>query len=257
MEKQGHIEIHITGNKGNNELSPENFDIREIKSLLDSVEDLLYPGNKKGRPDISYRIESGSVRNIFKTSMQAVVTFSAVMSFVSHENSIDSLELPTAIAIEKIQDIARKSNYVFDFKTSNDKDCILSISPETNFHRTTNIWVNAELYYYGILTNAGGKDKSNIHIDTPIGTLIIATDKEMLEKEEKNLLYKYFGVRVAGRQNLETGEIDKSNLKLIELIDYNPTFEEDYINKLISKVGDKFDGIDVDNWITEIRGGNG
>ena len=51
-----------------------------------------------------------------------------------------------------------------------------------------------------------------------------------------------------------TGELDKRNLKLIDLVDYNTRFDEQYLSTLISKVGNKFSGIDVDNWINEIRG---
>ena len=255
MNKWGEIEIHINGAKGNNELTPDNFDIKEIKLLLDSIEDMLYPNNKKNRPDISYSIEHGSVRNIFRTSMQAVLTFSAVMSMINQTGSIDGLELPTAQAIETIQNIACKTNYVFEFKTSNDKNNVLTISSKTNYRRTTNLWVDAELYFYGVLTNAGGKDKSNIHLDTnEDGSLIIETDKEYLKDLKKNLLYKEYGVRVLGKQNIETGEIDKSKLKLIELINYSPRYDDSYINALIAKVGDRFKGIDIDDWISEIRG---
>lgn len=256
MDKQGLIEIHIVGAKGNNQLSPDNFDIKEIKVLLESIEDLLYPNNKKDRPDITYSIETGSVRNIFKTSMQAVVAFSAVMTMVNQTGSIDGLELPTARAIEKIQDVARKTDYTFEFKTSNDVASVLTVSPDTNYHRTTDLWVDAEFYFYGTLTNAGGKDKSNIHLDTnEVGSIIIATDKDFLKKEEKNLLYREYGVRVLGKQNVETGEIDRSDLKLLDLIDYTPRFNEAYINSLIAKVGNRFNGIDIDEWISEIRGG--
>ena len=256
MDKQGLIEIHIVGAKGNNQLSPDNFDIKEIKVLLESIEDLLYPNNKKDRPDITYSIETGSVRNIFKTSMQAVVAFSAVMTMVNQTGSIDGLELPTARAIEKIQDVARKTDYTIEFKTSNDVASVLTVSPDTNYHRTTDLWVDAEFYFYGTLTNAGGKDKSNIHLDTnEVGSIIIATDKDFLKKEEKNLLYREYGVRVLGKQNVETGEIDRSDLKLLDLIDYTPRFNEAYINSLIAKVGSRFNGIDIDEWISKIRGG--
>ena len=256
MDKQGLIEIHIVGAKGNNQLSPDNFDIKEIKVLLESIEDLLYPNNKKDRPDITYSIETGSVRNIFKTSMQAVVAFSAVMTMVNQTGSIDGLELPTARAIEKIQDVARKTDYTFEFKTSNDVASVLTVSPDTNYHRTTDLWVDAEFYFYGTLTNAGGKDKSNIHLDTNVvGSIIIATDKDFLKKEEKNLLYREYGVRVLGKQNVETGEIDRSDLKLLDLIDYTPRFNEAYINSLIANVGSRFNGLDIDEWISKIRGG--
>jgi len=48
MENFATIEIEIKGKKGNNVLSPQNFDIREIRNILDYVEDMLYPYDKKG-----------------------------------------------------------------------------------------------------------------------------------------------------------------------------------------------------------------
>jgi len=43
MNDSGKIEIRVVGRLGNEPLSPDNFDIREIKSLFDVVETLLYP----------------------------------------------------------------------------------------------------------------------------------------------------------------------------------------------------------------------
>lgn len=63
MEKTGYIEIRITGSKGNLELSPDTYDIREIISILENAENLLFPNDKKERPTISYKIEQGSVRH--------------------------------------------------------------------------------------------------------------------------------------------------------------------------------------------------
>ena len=72
MEKIGFIEIRITGSKGNLDLSPDNYDIREIISILENAENLLYPGDKRDRPNISYKIEEGSVKHILKTSIQYI-----------------------------------------------------------------------------------------------------------------------------------------------------------------------------------------
>jgi hypothetical protein len=255
MEKIGHIEIRVIGNEGNNPLTPDNYDIREIKAMLENIEDILYPGNKKSRPDITYQIERGSVKNIFKTSLQAVVSFAAVVSMINSSGSIDGLELPTAKAIENIQTVARTKNYSFELKTSEAEDIILNITPKTNYQRSANLWVDAELYFYGELTNAGGKNKANIHINTKeVGTIIIETDKEFLKNEQDNLLYKEYGVRVVGKQNIETGEIDSSYLKLVDLIDYNPKYDEAYLNNLIAKASPKFKGIDADVWLQEMRG---
>lgn len=255
MGQLGQIEIHVVGQKGNNPLTPDNYDIKEIISLLSNIEPLLYPGMKGNRPDIAYRIESGSVKNIFTVTKQAETAFAAVALLVASSQSIDALELPSAKAIEQIQTMAKKNNYDFEFKTAGNGDSLLKITPTTQFYRSEALWADAELYFYGTLVDAGGKDKSNIHLETKnFGTIVIAADRETLKNEERNLLYKEYGIRAVGKQNVETGEVDKSSLKLLEIIDYAPAFDGDYLNGLIKKVGDRFKGIDVDAYISEIRG---
>lgn len=256
MDKIGSIEIRVTGSKGNLKLSPDNYDIKEIVSMLQNIEDLLYPTSKKDRPLISYNLEEGSVRHLFKTGLQAIIGFNAVISQVEKVNSIDFLEAKTAIAIENIQQLAYQRNYEFEIKTSLSEEPELRITPQTHYLRTENIWVEAELYFYGTLTNAGGKNKANIHLDTEeYGSLTIDASKEFLQGQEENLLYKEYGVRAVGKQNLETGEIDKSSLRLLELIDFNPKFDDKYLNSLIKKAKSNWKGIDPDNWLNKLRGG--
>jgi len=254
MENFATIEIEIKGKKGNNELSAQNFDIREIRNILDYVEDMLYPYDKKGRPEITYRIEEGSVKNTFTTSKQAVVAFTGFLGILSTA-SIDALELPTAKAFENVQRQAREKNYTFEFSTSENNSKFI-ISPTTNYERSANLLVDAEFYFYGILTNAGGKKDANIHLDTKeVGSLTIAATKDFLEKREENMLYKPYGVKVKGKQHAETGEIDHQNLELIDLIDYSPKYDEDYLNRLIEKASSKFINIDADALLADIRGG--
>lgn len=253
--KTGKIEIHITGKNGNEVLSPDNFDIREVRKLLDGIEDMLFPNSKTGRPTISYSVESGSVKNVFRTSLQAVASFTAVLNMIASEQSIDNLEVTTARAFETIQQSAKQSNYSFEFTTSQVEGAILEITPETNYFRNEDLWADAEFFFYGELTDAGGKNDANIHLVTKeAGTLYIDVDKEFLKQQDQNILYREYGVRVQDKQNIATGELDKKNLKLIELVDYNTRFDEQYLSALISKVGNKFKGVDVDNWVNEIRG---
>jgi hypothetical protein len=47
IDKNGELIIRITGFKGNLALSPENYDIKELQTLLTYIEDILYPINKK------------------------------------------------------------------------------------------------------------------------------------------------------------------------------------------------------------------
>ncbi len=256
MEKIGNIEIRVIGKSGNNDLKPDNYDIKHISNLLQNVEDLLYPNNKKERPLITYDIKEGSVKHIFKTTMQAIISFSAILSEVQTNNSIDFLDIKTARAFENIQTLSVQKDYTFEIKTSLKEISELNITPQSKFYRTESIWVDAELYFYGVLTNAGGKNKANIHLDTnDYGSITINTGKDFLEEQEQNLLYKNFGVRVQGKQNIETGEIDTKSLSLLELIDYTPKFDNDYLNVLISKAKKSLSSINADEWLLNLRGG--
>ena len=53
--KKDEVRLEIIGEKGNENLSPDNFDIAQIRFLFDTVKSLLYPDakNKKNRPDIT------------------------------------------------------------------------------------------------------------------------------------------------------------------------------------------------------------
>lgn len=257
MDKIGYIEIKIAGSKGNLELSPDNYDIREIITILESAEDLLFPHDKKVRPVISYHIEQGSVKHILKTSIQYIIGFNAIIGQVSEVKNIDFLDLSTARAFENIQNIAIKRNYVFNISTSLGNSNEIKIDSSTRYRRAEAIWADAEFYFYGKVVNAGGKDKANIHIYTDdLGTVRIQTPISFLEKYEDNLLYKTLGIRATGKQHSETGEIDSSTLKFIELVDYFPKYDEAYLKELRNKAKRNWlGGIDADTWLRNIRGG--
>ncbi|GEM56561.1 hypothetical protein B0A58_15575 [Flavobacterium branchiophilum NBRC 15030 = ATCC 35035] len=257
MEKIGHIEIRITGSKGNIELSPDNYDIREIITILENAENLLYPGDKKERPIISYNIEQGSVKHILKTSIQFIIGFNAIIGQVSNIQEIDFLDLQTAKAFENLQNIAIKKDYIFSIKTSLENSNEVKVDRTTRYIRTEAIWADAEFYFYGKITNAGGKDKANIHILTAdFGTIRIQTPISFLEDYEENLLYKSLGIRALGKQHSSTGEIDTTTLTFLELVDYQPKYDDLYLKGLREKAKKSWlDGIDPDSWLKEIRGG--
>lgn len=256
VENLGFIEIHITGSKGQLALSPDNYDIKEIIAVLQNAEDLLYPHNKKDRPLISYDIQQGSVKHILKTSLQYVIGFNAIVGQVEQAKNIDFLDLSTAKAFENIQNIALKKDYVFKITTSIANSNEIKLDRTTAYIRKESIWVDAEFYFYGKINDAGGKDRANIHLYTEdLGTLKINTPISFLERYEKNILYKNLGIRAKGKQHVETGEIDTSSLKFMELVEYQPKYDEDYLNQLINKASENWSIVtDKDAWLREVRG---
>ncbi len=256
MEKTGYIEIQITGTKGALPLTQDTYDIREIRELLDKAEDLLFPGQRAtGRPVISYDIREGSVVHRLRTSLQAVIGFTAVLSQLQNSQSTDFLEPPTANAFDSFQQIAIRQDYVFQVTTSVVSAPILRIDKTTRFFHEAPICVDAEFYFYGEITNMGGKTRPNFHIVTDHGTVLVQTPKDFLEQYERNPLYKTFGLRARGKQNVETGEIDTANLEFEEIIPYEPVFDEEYLQKLRDKAKDSWkDVVDPDEWLQQLRG---
>lgn len=254
MQTIGNIEIRITGKKGNLDLTPDNYDIKEIRSVLDHAEKLLFP-NEKNRPLISYNLEEGSVRHILKTSMQAIIGFNAILAQVQTSNNIDFLEINTSKAIESFQEMAISKNYSFEIKTSIENTSILNINTNTAFKRSDQYWTDAEFYFYGKITNAGGKQKANIHLNTDdLGTIIITTPKTFLAESEENILYKSFGIRASGKQHSLSGEIDSSSLTFLELIDYDKKYDNDYLNSLRTKAKGWLNNISSEDWLNDLRG---
>jgi hypothetical protein len=254
MSNVGHIEIRIEGKVGNIALSKDSYDINDIKKLLDNFEHLLFPNDRKNRPLISYDIQDGSVKHIFKTTLQFIIGFNALIGQVSESEDIDFLEINTAKVFEMMQDNAIKNELNITLKTSIENSKELLINKDTNFYRSEVLWIDAEFYFYGKITNMGGKDKANFHIVTEdFGTLIIQTPKQEIEKIENNPLYKSYGIRATGKQNSETGEIDKSNLKFISLITYEPRYDAKYLQVLRDKANWLKD-TDADAFLKDVRG---
>lgn len=255
MENTGYIEITISGSKGSLNLTPDTFDIKDLTEVIERAEKLLFPGERKERPIISYRMEEGSVRNIFKTSLQAVIGFSAILAQVEKTQTIDFLEPNTAKAFEAFQETSIKNDFTTEIKTSLENTPVLKIDKSTFYYRTLQNWVDAEFYFYGKITNAGGKDKANIHLSTEeYGTLYIQTPQEFLANSEKNILYKSYVVRAKGKQNPVTGEIDKQSLSFIQLVDYDEIYDQQYLKKLRTNAMKWLENIDPDEWLRNIRG---
>lgn len=106
----------------------------------------------------------------------------------------------------------------------------------------------------GKVVDAGGKEKPNIHLHVDgQGMYLIDAAEQFLAGLDKNILYHRMGVRAVGRQNLQTGEIEKGSLKLIELIDFDDQYEEAYLKRLQTKADSWLKDIDPDQYLNDVR----
>ena len=255
MQNKGQVTFHIEGKYGAEILTPENYDITLMQSVLGFAIALLDLDKRKETPITTFHVEKGSVNNVFTTSKQKAVEFASVLALISSTSSIDQLDAKTAVTFEEMQKFSIQNNLNIDVSTSESKEQVVRITPKTYFRRTDNVWVDAEVYYYGMIVDAGGKNKSNIHLDTKDGLLKIDADKELLANIEGNPLYRKFGVRVTAKQNIISGDIDSSSLKLIEMIEFEPKFDLAYLEKKIEAATPVWSGIDADEFLHKIREG--
>ncbi len=250
MNELEYIEIKV------NDVLPHEFDISSLMDLLKNVENLLYPNDKKKRPIISYEVKEGSTRNIIRTIAGPIIAVNAILNQIGNEKSIDSIDPVQGKAIQNIQEWAAKNNQNLIIKTSLKGTSNLEVSRTTQYYRSENIWLDSDLYLYGKIVNMGGKTNPNIHLATDDhGLVTIQTSEEVLANQRDNRLYKYAGIHVQAKQNVKSGQLDKNEVKLLDFIDYEQSYDDNYLSSLINKASKSWKDIpDTDKWLSEIRG---
>lgn len=127
----------------------------------------------------------------------------------------------------------------------------VSVPPETT------PWIASDTYVMATVTDLGGKNKVNVHLEIDgRGTVVAESIKQYLSDLSENLLYKRVLAHVAYRVNTQTGEWDSPHLISIE----NPgkkTFDADAFERSISKPS-AWDAIDDPvAEVRRLRGANG
>jgi hypothetical protein len=255
MEEKGYIEVKVEGKVGIKPLKPEDVDIAEIKEIISDVENFLYPGrtDKTERPHISYKIEEGSVKHFFHLPISAVLLFNGLSGEIATRGTIDFLDFKRAEIIEKFQRKAMEKNYEITFTNSLSEAKTLIINKDTKYFSVAANFIETELILYGKIDAEGGVDP-NFHIETKeYGRLTVsATVDQLLEGEKR--LYKFYGIRVSGKQSLSDGK--PYDLKLLNYIEYNPIFNRTELDLLIERATPNLSKIaDVDAWLNQLRGG--
>jgi len=255
VEEQGYIEVKIDGKVGNKPLKPIDIDISEIKEIISDVETFLYPtrGEKAERPHISYNIEEGSARNLFYLPISGVLLFNGLSTEIRTRGNIDFLDNKRAEIIDKFQRRAAEKSLEISFFSSSAKETFLKINKDTSYFKIAANYIETEFILYGKINEEGGNNP-NFHLLTKeYGKLVISASEQQLLEGEKRL-FKVYGVRAKGKQNLADGK--PFDLKLIDYITYNPNYDEHKLDLLIKRASIKWNEItNVDSWLQQIRGG--
>lgn len=255
MEEQGYIEVKIDGKIGNKPLKPIDIDIAEIKEIISDVETFLYPtrSEKADRPHISYKIEEGSARNLFYLPISGVLLFNGLSTEIETRGNIDFLDNKRAEIIDKFQRRTAEKNLEISFFSSSAKEPSLKINKDTSYFKIAATYIETEFILYGKINEEGGNNPNFHLLSKEYGKLVISASEQQLLEGEKRL-FKVYGVRAKGKQNLADGK--PFDLKLIDYITYNPNYDEHKLDLLIERASINWNSIsNVDSWLQQIRGG--
>lgn len=223
---------------------------------MSDIETFLYPTKeeKHTRPLISYEIREGSAIHKFVLPISSVILFNGIVSEVSKREDISFLDYKRQEIISKFQRKAIKDSITIEFTTSLSQSSVLMVNNNTHFEMDSPKYYESEFYLYGEIYQEGGKSP-NVHINTSKnGNLIISATKEQIIDGEKKT-YKTYGVKVKGKKSLEDGRL--YDLKLIDFIQYKPSFDRTLLDKMISKASENLSKIkDLDEWIDGLKAEN-
>ena len=107
MQNKGQVTIHIEGKYGAEKLTPENYDITLMQSVLEYAIALLDLDKRKETPTTTFHIENGSVNTVIENAVYTE-------PFVLHDYS-DGDQVVKAYAVKDgmtNSDIAEESYYV-------------------------------------------------------------------------------------------------------------------------------------------------
>lgn len=257
MEQTGYISIIITGKTADGSLNPKDIDIDETKELLNDVETLLFPSKseKNERPKVSFEVQEGSVKNLFFIPLAKVIMFSALMTEVGKQGSVDLLDPKAATIIDKWQRKAHSTGRQYAIHSSvSENTSLITINQESQFISLQSDWVDTSLYLYGEIYEEGGLSNINLHILTErYGKLFVKASKEQLTAGD-NKLFKIYGLWVKGKQNVSNGQL--KDLELIDYLKHQREYDEIALQRLIKKASPSWKSIkNKDAWLSEIRGG--
>lgn len=245
-----YIDIKLSGAIDGLELSPDTYDIRQLTKILESVEALI-AGSGDERGLVTLEIQEGSVINRFKTTLPAMLAATALLVQVNETHSLRGLTSQFCSGIKTLQQEAQKLGVEVSIGTSQQAN-VLSITPTTTFEEADDIWVEAEVYLYGKVVNAGGKSRSTLKLQGEgEKQYTIQTTTDYLMGQEENILYRTYGVRASGLQNVRSREL--KDLKLLELFPHAPKYDANYLNSLIEKARPAFEGSTYEEIMDEIR----
>ena len=204
------IIFRITGKTAEGaEVSPDVFDIKQAKTLINEIDKFIEAGLDSKREPIGILIEDGSWKAVLLVPLFLAIPIQADIEAIE-VGEFDRVHPIRREVVSTWQKKYKNTNLNIEIGTK-EKPSILKINKDTNFE-VQDIRVETEDLLYGFLENLGGATP-NFHLRITEGSTTrsatISASKEVIMKLQKEVpLYdQEIGVEVLVQENIKTGEM--------------------------------------------------
>lgn len=254
--EEGFFSIKVSGELNGVELSLANADIAIYQMLLEQLPDLLYPElDTNTRPSIVPEFKDGSLMVQAKADSNYIeVANTRIINLINNPNQ-DLIGIPKRFsdAVLNFQSKSKKMGFEFKLSTSFSSGKELIISKANNWIVSKDVLVTEQHILRGMIVDAGGQSKANIHLKTDGGIMVISASKEQLKSVKGNLLYsENYKVNVSVKRNITTNELVPESYVLIDIIEIGTSSDFD-LNDYIKKGTEAWKGVNVDEFLDTVR----
>lgn len=252
MEPKNTLKLAVNDKVDGVEVGPAHVPLSLLGDFQQDVADFLRGSTKDVDPNrVIVSIESGSLA-IVATGLLAASHLWHDVGSLENSESLALIDAKRARVLIKWQAAAKK-NPDRKYRLLDDTGrTVVEVSYQTQFYSTDNVWVSAEKYLLGTVTDMGGNVKPNIHVKVNGQILTVAATQDQLAESEKNRLYREELLHVSADENLVTGEL--RNMRLIAFQAYKPKFDEAEFDKMVERGTRVWSEVD-DNWLEIFRNG--
>ncbi len=244
------INLKLTGEN----ISLETVDALEIAKFITSFIETLKPlvGKEEDIPCLMLReIKRGSIDFIFATQHPKTKWAYSQLTHSLSTNNYNDLPAHSIEHLRNLSNQIKKLNCSVIFYDTNHK-YTAEITPSINIKIPEIIYIEGETTLYGYIENVGGK-KPQARIALANGKKLTCKihDREKIRKLG-SLIYTEVGL--VGIAKWKTPDMEIIDFEIKEILEYRESSIFETMNTLSKIAGDSFDNLDVNHWISEIRG---
>jgi hypothetical protein len=255
--RNGELSFSINDRVDNFEVGVSHVPLGMLGTFQKDVSEFLRGSAREVEPnDLIVSIVDGSVRLNVAAGLLVATTLFADIDRLQTDGNLNFIDPKRATVIERWQTAAKQNAHrkyrVFGTATNSS----ITVDSNSDYRRIETTWIPIEKYLSGKVLDLGGKTKANIHIELSGGTSVtVAAPQELLEREEKNRLYKNAVLYVSADQNIDTGEL--KNYKLLSFSDVSPVFDQGEFDTMVEKGVKAWSDVpNATEWLENLRGGN-